>query len=158
MKKPLPDQYREVICRAKNRVEEVTGLRPTMERILKGFRALRAPPRLTDHMRCIVNNNLKCGSFWSSIPRYKEWAYCSFCRKRGIPGVTGDKQHMWIDCENNSQTQAWETAKYIWTKTTDTLWIVSPVVRTGPQVSTAFTCWVNRWKPHLSQPLRKSAK
>jgi len=38
------------------------------------------------------------------------------------------------------------------------LWIVGPIERTGPQVSMVFTCWVNRWKPHLSQPLQKSAK
>ena len=94
VKVPLPDQYREAIDEAKNRVEEVTGLRPTTERILEGFRALGAPPRLKDHMRCIVNNKLKCGSFWSSIPGYEERAYCSFCRKRGIPDIIEDEQQL----------------------------------------------------------------
>ena len=39
-----------------------------------------------------------------------------------------DKQHMWIDCENNGQSQAWETAKYIWRKATDRQW---PAITTG---------------------------
>jgi len=110
---PLPTKYREVIEEAKNKVEEATGLCPMMERLPRGFRALRALTHLKDHMRCIVSTKLKCGTYWSNIPGYEDRAYCSFCKKKGLPDVIENGQHMWMDCENNGQTQAWETTRRI---------------------------------------------
>jgi len=124
----LPTKYLEAIKEAKNRVEEATGLRPTTEQLTKGFRALGVPTRLRDRMRCIVNGKLKCGTFWSNIPGYEDRAYCSFCRKKGLPDTIESEQHIWIDCENNGQSQAWETSRRIWRKTTDRSW---PVISTG---------------------------
>jgi len=91
LKKPLPTTFREMIKEAKDRAEEATGLHPTTEKLLKGFKALGVPPRLKYHMRCIVYGKLKCGKYWSNIAGYENRAYCSFCRKKGRPDVTESK-------------------------------------------------------------------
>jgi len=109
-------------------VEDATGLRPTTEKLAKGFRTLGVPTWLRDHMRCIVIGKLKCGTFWSNIPGYEDRAHCSFCKKKGLPDTIESEQHMWIDCENNGQSQAWETSRRIWRKTTDRPW---PIISTG---------------------------
>jgi len=54
-KKHTATRYQETIKGTKDKVEEATGLRPTTERLLKSFRALGVPPRLKDHMRCLIN-------------------------------------------------------------------------------------------------------
>jgi len=51
-------------------VEETTGLRPTNEKILKGFKTLGIPLRLRDHTRCMVTGMIKCGAYWNNIPGY----------------------------------------------------------------------------------------
>ena len=67
-----PLRLQETLKEAKNKVEENTGLRPTNERLLKGIKALEVPPRLRDHMRCLLTGRLKCGPYWSNIPRHAE--------------------------------------------------------------------------------------
>jgi len=89
----------------------MTGLRPTNERILKGFRKLGVLPRLRDHMRCMVTGRIKCRSFWTNIPHYEERAFCSFCRKADNLDIIENEQHMWLECRNNGQNLAWDTAK-----------------------------------------------
>ena len=56
----------ETLDEAKDRVEEVTGLRPTNGKLLEW--ALRVPPRLRDHMRCMLIGKIKCGPFWNKGP------------------------------------------------------------------------------------------
>jgi len=112
-KKALPTKYLEVIKEAKNRAEDTTRLCPTTKKLTKGFKTLRVPTQLRDHMRCIVIGKLKCGTFWSNLPGYKDRVHCSFCKKKGLPDTIESEQHMWIDCENNGQSQAWETSRHI---------------------------------------------
>ena len=72
----------EAIDEAKDRVEETTGLRPTNEKILKGFRSLGIPPRVKGHMRFMITGRIKCGSYWSNIPGYEDRANCLACKKK----------------------------------------------------------------------------
>jgi len=46
---------------AKNKIEVVTGLRPTNEKLLKGYRTLKIPPRIEYHMRSMLAGKIKCG-------------------------------------------------------------------------------------------------
>ena len=78
-----PILHQEILDDAKNRVEAFTSLRPTNERLLKGVKILSVPPRIKDHLRCLLTSKLKCGSFWNRIPGCAERAMCSPCRKRG---------------------------------------------------------------------------
>jgi len=122
MKRITPILHQEKLDKAKDKVEEATGLRPTNEKLLKGFRTLGVPLRLKDHMRNMLIGKIKCGSYWSKIPGYTDRAYCSFCKKKKAVEITESEQHMWLDCENNGQSLAWETARKIWIKTTDRTW------------------------------------
>ena len=113
---------------AKDSVEDATGLRPTNEKLLNGIRALKVPPRIKDHMRCMLLGRIKCGPFWSNIDGQAERGFCSFCIRRSGIEVVETENHMWLQCEYNGQSQAWETARWIWSKTTDRDW---PIVTMG---------------------------
>src|SRR5258708_6993131 len=112
-----PILHQEVLDDAKSKVEAFTGLRPTNEKLLKGVKVLGVPPHIKDHLRCLLTSKIKCGSFWNRIPRCAERAMCSPCRKRDVD-VLESEQHMWLECEYNGQTLAWEIAKDAWRKTT----------------------------------------
>ena len=117
---PIPRQ--EILNDAKDQLEEVTGLRPTNEKLLKGIKALGIPPRIKDHMRCMLTGRIKCGTFWNNIPRHEGRALCSFCiRKEGTETIETE-QHLWLECEHNGQNITWETARNIWRKTTPRSW------------------------------------
>ena len=67
-KKKTPILHQEVLEEAKDKIQETTGLRPTNEKLLKGIRALKIPPRIKDHMRNMLTGKIKCGSFWNKSP------------------------------------------------------------------------------------------
>jgi hypothetical protein len=113
---------------AKDRLQEATGLHPTNERLLKSFKALGVLLHLRDHMRSMLIGRIKCGPYWRNIPGYEDRAHCSFCKKKDSIETLEDEQHMWLDCQNNGQTLAWNTAKRIWGKTTSRDW---PNITTG---------------------------
>jgi len=123
---PIPNQ--ETMDEAKDRVEETTGLWPTNEKILKGFKTLGISPRLRDHMRWMLTGRIKCGAYWVNIPGYADRAHCSSCKKRRKFDTMESEQYMWLECENNGQALAWETARSIWQKTTSRTW---PNISTG---------------------------
>ena len=100
---PIPHQ--EILEDAKDRIEDATGLRPTNEKLLKGLRALRVPPRLKDHMGCVLPGRIKCGPLWNNNTGYAERAFCSFCKRKKGMGVVESENHMWL---NNGQSLAWE--------------------------------------------------
>ena len=49
---------------AKVKVVETARLPPANEELLR-VTALGVPPRLKDHMRCLLTDKIKCGSFWN---------------------------------------------------------------------------------------------
>lgn len=118
----IPILHQEVLDEAKDRVQEVTGLRPTNGRLLKGVRALKIPPQIKDHMRCMLTGKIKCGTYWRKVPGLAERAHCTFCKKNRNLEVVESEQHLWLECTNSGQTMAWETAERIWHKTTDRDW------------------------------------
>ena len=73
--------HQEVLDKAKDRIQEVTGLRPTNEKLLKGIQALKIQPWIKDHMRCMLTGKIKCGPFWSKVPGLTERAICPFCKR-----------------------------------------------------------------------------
>jgi len=122
---------------AKNKVEENTRLRPTNERLLKGFKTMKISPRIKDLMRYMIIGKIKCGAYWINIPGYEERALCSFCRKKNDKEIVEPEQHMWLDCENNGQTPAWEATKKIWQKCTPRPWppLSIGLIRGSPALS-----------------------
>jgi len=112
------------------------NIRPTNGKLLKGVRALRVPPCLKDHLRCLLIGRIKCRTFWDKIPGCTERVMCLLCRKKNI-NVLESKQHMWLECENNGQELAWETTKNTWQKTTDRNWpnITAGLIRGVPALS-----------------------
>ena len=131
-----PILHQEILEDAKSKVEAFTGLRPTNEKLLKGVKTLGVPPRIKDHLRCLLTSKIKCGAFWDRIPGCAERAMCSPCRKRGVDALENE-QHMWLDCENNGQARAWETARSAWSKTTDRDWpdVSVGLIRGAPALS-----------------------
>jgi len=123
----LEDGARLQALEAKH-IYDATGLRPTNEKILKGFKTLGVPPRLRDHMRWVLTGRIKCGAYWINIPRYADRAHCSLCKQRSNLDIMESEQHMWLECENNGQALAWKTTRSIWRKTTSRTW---PNISTG---------------------------
>ena len=121
-KKKPPILHQEVLDEAKDKIQDVTGLRPTNGKLLKSIRALKIPPRIKDHMRCMLTGKIKCGTSWSKIPGHTERAHCSFCKKKRNIEVIETEQHMWLECTNSGQAQAWETTGKIWRKSTEKDW------------------------------------
>ncbi len=74
---------------------------PRMKKLLKRVRVLGVPPRLRDHMRCILKGKTKGGSFWNKIPGCAERAFCSFCKLKKNIEILESEQHICLDCENN---------------------------------------------------------
>jgi len=72
--------HQEVLEEAKNRIEEITGLRPTNKKLLKGVKTHGIPPRLRDHTRNMLTSKIKCGTYWANIPGHTDKAFCSFCK------------------------------------------------------------------------------
>jgi len=94
---PIPHQ--DTLEVAKDRVEEITGLCPMNERLLKGVKALGVPHHLKDHMRCLLLSKIKCGPFWNNIIGHTQKAHCSVCKRRQGWEITESEEHMWIQCE-----------------------------------------------------------
>ncbi len=84
----------------------------------------------------LADEQIKCRSFWNRIPGCAERAMCSPCRKRGVD-VLESEQHMWLECEYNGQTLAWEIARNAWRKATDRDWpnISAGLIRGAPVLS-----------------------
>ena len=87
-------QHQEVLDDAKDKVEEVSGLRPTNEKLLKSIKALGVPPRLKDHMGCMLTGRIKCGTFWNNISRYAERALLFLHEERGHGDTRNGTAHM----------------------------------------------------------------
>ena len=121
-KKKPPILHQEVLDEAKDKIQDATGLRPTNGKLLKSIRALKIPPRIKDHMRCMLTGKIKCGAFWSKVPGHTKRAHCSFCKKKRNIEVIETEQHMWLECTNSGQAQAWETTEKIWRKSTERDW------------------------------------
>jgi hypothetical protein len=114
--------HQETIDEAKDKVQEFTGLRPTNEKLLKGIRTIKVPPRVRDHMRTMLTGRIKCGTYWNKIPGHEEKAICPFCKKKQNIEITETEQHLWLECTNSGQIQAWNTARELWCKSTDRNW------------------------------------
>jgi len=112
----------ERINETKYMVERETGLRPTTETLMKGVWKLEITSKAKDHLWNMIQGKMKCGEYWEHIPGYEERAQCMACLEEGFQGVTESEHHLWLLCPYNGQTSAWEMAKHIWRKTTDTEW------------------------------------
>jgi len=136
-KKNNPMKIQEILNEAKDKVEENSGLRPTNEILLKGFKTMKIPPRVKDLMRYLIIGKMKCGTYWTNIPGYEGRALCAFCKKKNDEEIVESEQHMWLDCENNGQNQAWETTKKIWQKCTPRPWppLSMCLIRGSPALS-----------------------
>jgi len=73
-------------------------------------------------MRNMLTGKIKCGSFWSKIPGHNGKVQCSFCKKAQNIETIETEQHMWLECANSRQAQAWETTKKMWCKSSERDW------------------------------------
>ena len=120
--KPIPRQ--DTLDVAKDRIEEITGLCPTNERLLKGVKALGVPHRLKDHMRCLLLGRIKCGPFWSNIDGQTQKANCATCKRKRGWEISENENHLWLQCKYNGQMLAWDMAKRAWNKSMDREWLI----------------------------------
>jgi len=136
-KKDNPMKQQETLNDAKDRVEASTSLRPTNEKLLKSFKMMKIPPHIKDLMRYMIISKIKCGAQWINILGYSERAHCSFCKRVNNEETIKSKQHMWQDCKNNRQTQAWEMTRKIWQKCTLRPWPLLSIglIRGSPALS-----------------------
>jgi hypothetical protein len=102
--------HREILDGAKDKIQEATGLRPTNEKLLKGIRKVGVPSRVKDHMRTMLTGKIKCGTYWNKIPGYNGRAICPFCKKKRNIETTETEEHLWLECNNSGQKQAWKMA------------------------------------------------
>jgi len=99
---------------AQDLIEEETGLRPDSQTIINGIWKLKVQGRLKDHIWNLTIGRVKCGNYWLNIPDYEQRAYCVACREAEGSVTLETEQHLWLECEHNGQSIAWETAKRIW--------------------------------------------
>jgi len=121
-KKKPPILHQEVLDEEKDKVQDVTRLCPTNEKLLKGICVLKIPPWIRDHMRNMLTRRIKCGTFWNKIPEHTGKAQCSFCKKAQNIEILETEQHMWLECTQSGQAQVWEMTKKTWNKTSDREW------------------------------------
>jgi hypothetical protein len=76
----------------------------------------------------MITERLKCGSHWIDIPGYNNRAQCSFCKKKESIETLENEQHLWLECRNNGQALAWNTARTAWNRTTSRDW---PIISLG---------------------------
>jgi hypothetical protein len=112
----------ETLDEAKDGIQRFTGLRPTNEKLLNGIRTLEVPQRVKDHMRNMLTGKIKCGTYWNKIPGYRERANCPFCKRNRNIEVTKTEEHLWLECDNSGQAQAWHTAHKLWRESTNRNW------------------------------------
>ena len=117
-----------VLDDAKDKIREFTGLGPTKERLLKGIQKLSIPPRIKDHMRNMLTGRIKGGAFWNKVQGHGNRAFRSVCKKRQNIEVIETEEHLWLECSNSGQAQAWKFTKRIWRKTTNRNW---PIITMG---------------------------
>jgi len=55
-------------------------------------------------------------------PRHNGKAQCSFCKKAQNIKTIETEQHMWLECTNSGQAQAWEMTKKMWRKSSERDW------------------------------------
>ena len=58
-----PIRHQEILDEAEDKVEGMTGLRPTNEKLLRGITTLGIPPCLRDHIRCMLIGKIRCARF-----------------------------------------------------------------------------------------------
>ena len=69
----------------------------------------------------MLTGRIKCGSYWN-IQGLAERAYCAACKKQESVETAESESHLWLECRNNGQIAAWETAKSVWEKSTERPW------------------------------------
>ena len=124
-KKVIPILHQERLEEAKDKEEQMTGLRPTNEKLLKE-RPSPTPPKRPHYMHVDRKDR---GPFWNNITGHDERAFCSFCKRKRDLEILENEQHIWLQYEENDQSLAWETAEKIWDKTTER---TCPVMSLGP--------------------------
>jgi ribonuclease HI/exonuclease III len=107
---------------AKNMIEEETRLRPTDKKLIEGIWKLKVYNRLKDLIWSLLLGRLKIGTYWKKMNGYEERAICEACRRKGRYAEIETEHHLWLECENNGQKDAWKRAKEIWNKCTKKKW------------------------------------
>ena len=85
----------------------------------------------------MLTGKIKCGSYWSNIQDLAERAYCVACKKQESIEIIESEPHIWLECRNNGQNMAWETARNIWEKSTKRPWpdILIGLIRGVPAIT-----------------------
>jgi len=99
-----------------------TNLKPTNETILRSVWKLPLYPRIRDHIWSLSMGRMKIGDFWRHIPNLEDRTYCKPCEVHGYRHCPETPQHLWIECEYNSQRKAWQFARHIWQKSSQVPW------------------------------------
>jgi ribonuclease HI len=99
---------------AKDLIEMETGLRPTEKKLIEGIWKLQVYNRLKDLIWSLLIGRIKIGNYWMKMSGYEERALCKACRRKGVHTEIETENHLWLECENNGQKEAWEEAKRIW--------------------------------------------
>jgi ribonuclease HI/exonuclease III len=100
---------------AQDEIERVSGLRPTNEHIWIGIRKINNN-KITDFIWKLINNLLKCGTFFKYIDGMEEKQFCN-CGEIETP------YHLLLDCNRSQVDKVWEHIKTIWHEISDDPWI-----------------------------------
>lgn len=112
-----PIAHRELIEDAKEMLEIETGTKPTTRTILGSVWQIPIYPRMRDHIWNLLIGRIRCGSYWKHIPGYEDRQWCKACETHGEREVEESINHLWLGCQHNSQSNAWEYTRWLWNKT-----------------------------------------
>jgi uncharacterized Zn finger protein (UPF0148 family) len=70
----------------------------------------------------MLTGKIKCGTYWNKIPGYNGRATCPFCKKKRNIEASETEEHLWLECNNSRQKQAWKMTRELWCKSTGKNW------------------------------------
>ena len=132
---PGGGKTKERLEKIQEELEENWGIRPEKETIWKNVYNKDTNRKISDFIWRIIHNRVKCGSYFSMIPRWEEKQYCYRC------GQTKSVEHILIRCNKNHQEDIWRrTSKLMttlgeedWTKPEMDLIVASGSVQVNSQ-------------------------
>jgi hypothetical protein len=103
------------LIRAKDDIEEMTGMRPNDPQLWKGIKRIE-PLRASDFLWKMMHGRIKCGSWFRNMPQWEDKQYCP-C------GQIEEMEHILLSCQENKTEELWNVIDIIWFKMTGTQFV-----------------------------------
>lgn len=94
------------LLRAKDDIEQMTGIRPHETQLWKGIKRIE-PLCTSDFLWRMMHGHIKCGSWFRNMPQWEQKQYCP-CRQ------IEEMEHILLSCDQSKMEQLWTLIDKIW--------------------------------------------